>query len=74
MDNNLAIIFASIFDVSNEDARSIRRATEPKWDSLAHVTLITAIQSEFTLELSPTDFEHMTSYAATRMLLEDKGL
>ncbi len=32
------------------------------WDSLAHVTLLMAIEEEFSLVLSPGDFEELTSY------------
>jgi acyl carrier protein len=38
-------------------------ASLARWDSLAHVTLLMAIEEEFSLVLSPLDFEELTSYA-----------
>ncbi len=32
------------------------------WDSLAHVTLLMAIEEEFSLTFSPADFQELTSY------------
>jgi len=74
VDNTLAEIFSTVFEVSTDEARLIRRATKPDWDSLAHVTLITAIQSEFSIELGSIDYERMTSFSTTKALLKDKGL
>jgi acyl carrier protein len=44
------------------------------WDSLAHVALVTAIESEFRVSLDAADQLQMTSYTATALLLEERGL
>jgi acyl carrier protein len=44
------------------------------WDSLAHVSLVAAIESEFNMTLDAADALRMTSYRATELLLEEKGL
>jgi acyl carrier protein len=56
------------------DASSIRRISEPKWDSLAHTTLVFAIESEFGVSFSAQETERITSFASARLLLEEKGL
>ena len=71
----LAEIFQVVLDVASDvDAKSVRRVAEPRWDSLAHTSMVAAIESEFGLHLEIEDMERMTSFAATRLLLEEKGL
>lgn len=71
----LAEIFMIVLEFDdNYDVSSARRLTEAKWDSLAHVSIVAAIESEFGLNLENADMERMSSYAATRLLLEEKGL
>ena len=71
----LAEIFRIVLDVDADfDVTSARRITERRWDSLAHTSMIAAIESEFDLHLDMVDMDRMTSFAATRLLLEEKGL
>jgi acyl carrier protein len=55
--------FANVFpglppaELPNASAASLAR-----WDSIAHVTLLSAISEEFSLDISPEDFEELTSY------------
>ena len=42
-----------------------------KWDSLSHIKLVMAIESEFEVELSPEDSMDMLSVKLIRMILED---
>jgi acyl carrier protein len=71
----LAEIFKIVLDLDVDcDVLSIRRLTEPRWDSLAHVSIVAAVESEFGLHLEIADMDRMTSFAATRLLLEEKGL
>lgn len=69
----LVEIFRVVLEV-DADVQSARRVTERRWDSLAHTSMIAAIESEFSLQLEIGDMERMTSFAATRLLLEEKGL
>lgn len=69
----LVEIFRVVLEVDT-DVRSVRRVTERRWDSLAHTSMIAAIESEFGLQLEMDDMERMTSFVATRLLLEEKGL
>ena len=71
----LAEIFRVVLDLSADyDVHTARRIAEPNWDSLAHVSIVAAIESEFGLNLESGDMERMSSFAATRLLLEEKGL
>jgi len=71
----LAEIFRVVLDLDdNYDVSSVRRLAQAKWDSLAHVSIVAAIESEFGLNLESTDMERMSSFAATRLLLKEKGL
>ena len=71
----LAEIFRVVLDFDdNYDLSSVRRLAEAKWDSLAHVSIVAAIESEFGLNLEYADMERMSSFAATLLLLEEKGL
>ncbi len=44
------------------------------WDSLAHVVLIGAIESEFALTIDAADSLELTSYEAIAHFLEARGL
>jgi acyl carrier protein len=42
-----------------------------KWDSLSHLKLVMAIESEFNVELSPEDSMDMLSVKLIRIILQD---
>lgn len=68
-------IFRAVFELSGDiDVAGLDQTNSPRWDSLDHVSLVTAIESEFGLSLDAADQLRMTSYVATRTLLEEKGL
>lgn len=57
--------FANVFpDLPAEQLPKATTASLPAWDSLAHVTLLSAIGEEFSLDIPPDDFVELTSYAA----------
>lgn len=71
----LAEIFRVVLDFDeNYEVSELRRLTESKWDSLAHVSLVAAIESEFGVSLDGADMDRLTSFTSTRLLLEEKGL
>ena len=54
--DSLADIFRAVFDVPpGAPVDAIRQLTEPKWDSLAHVSLISAIESQFDLSVDTSE-------------------
>lgn len=71
----LTEIFTVVFDLSeDQNPREVRRTALAKWDSLGHVSLVSAIESEMGVSISAADSEFLTSFEAARVLLEGKGL
>ncbi len=65
---SLQLIFQAVLELdAGTDASEIRQLTFPRWDSLAHVSLISAIESEFGIEIDVNDQLELTSFA---MMLE----
>ncbi len=56
------------------DVRAVRRDLEPRWDSLAHVSLVLALESEFGVAIDPSDTLDVTSFETMRQLLEARGV
>jgi acyl carrier protein len=66
-------IFRSVFELApTANVNSVRRLTEPKWDSLAHVSLVAAIESEFGIELDTAEALAITSFQATELILQER--
>ena len=69
----LALVFRAVLDLADgADVSDLRPITLRKWDSLAQVSLVAAIESEFGIRCDAADAERMTSFEATRLLLEEK--
>lgn len=56
------------------EVEGVKRITTRRWDSLAQVSLIAAIEGEFSLDLPAADYGRFTSYKAIELLLDEKGL
>lgn len=68
-------IFMMIFELSSEsEIIALEQENHEKWDSMAHMTLVAALESEFGINLDAGDMMQMTSYLATRELLQTKGM
>jgi len=68
----LSALFRLAFDLPPDvDPTQCRQITTPQWDSLGHVSLITAIESELEIEISPVDSLDMTSFEAVKVILEE---
>jgi len=65
-------IFRVVLDLPDgSDVSNVRRIATRRWDSLAHVSLIAAIESEFGLQLDTAGSERLTSFQAARLLIEE---
>ena len=65
-------IFRAVFNRPEAaDVSGIRQLTEHTWDSLAHVSLVSAIESEFGITIDTGDAIELTSFEAMRLYLED---
>jgi acyl carrier protein len=73
-DQTLQEIFRAVFNLAPDaDVTTARQLTLPQWDSLAHVTLMGAVESEFGLEIDLVDQLELTSYEAVAAYLEERG-
>ena len=66
-------IFQDTFQIENiEEIKNLSRENFLKWDSLASVSLIATISSEFSIDISPEEFEMFSSYENIEKLLKKK--
>ena len=55
--------FSNVFpNLSLDEIPRASTASVAAWDSVAHITLLSAIAEEFQFEFSPEDFEQLISF------------
>jgi acyl carrier protein len=59
---------------TNTDITRARQLSVETWDSLAHVSLMLAIESEFAVSIDIADQIALTSVPAIRLYLEERGV
>jgi acyl carrier protein len=70
IDQRLQAIFRSVFDLSETaDVAACSQLNTATWDSMAHVTLVVAIEEEFGFAMDASDSMTITSYDAARRYL-----
>jgi acyl carrier protein len=68
-------IFRTVLELpAGADVRATRQEAAAAWDSLAHVLLVGAVESEFGLQIDASDSLDLISYAAVADYLESHGL
>lgn len=68
-------VFRAVLELpEGADVRAVRQVNQSSWDSLAHVSLVLAVESEFNLSIDMADSVELTSYEAFELFLEEKGL
>jgi len=67
------IVRASLELPPDADVTRARQLGVESWDSLAHVSLMLAIEGEFGVSIAAPDQLHLTSYPAIRRYLEEHG-
>ena len=68
-------IFRAVLELpAGADVRATRQDAAAAWDSLAHVLLVGAVESEFGLQVDAADSLELTSYEAIARFLEGRGL
>jgi acyl carrier protein len=73
VESRLVEIFRVVLDVDdNFDVLSLRRLDEQRWDSLAHISIIVAIESEFEVKLTVNDINQINSFRASLLMVEAK--
>ena len=67
-------IFMEIFSINESEIESFRKINNRKWDSIASVTLIAAIESEFNVVIDDLDYESFSSFAAVELVLDNLNI
>lgn len=67
-------IFMEIFSISETEVESLNKINNRKWDSLASVMLIAAIESEFDVLIEESIHESFSSLASVEQALDKLGL
>ncbi|HEY9465284.1 MAG TPA: hypothetical protein VIR54_19455 [Vicinamibacterales bacterium] len=52
----------------------LTQESEPKWDSVAHVLIVSGIESEFAVTIDAADSLRITSFEAAARALGDLGV
>ena len=71
--DRLSAIFRAVFELPpTRDASTVRQISEKNWDSLAHATLVAAIESEFGVAIDTAEALELTSFDAAKVLLDER--
>lgn len=65
-------VFRAVFSLPNDaDVRQTRQINCRKWDSLGHVLLISAIESEFNTQIDIAQTVSLTSFESLELYLTE---
>jgi acyl carrier protein len=67
--NSFSIVFP---DIQPEEIPKASTASLAAWDSVAHITLLSAVSEEFGVEFSADDFEELVSFELIADYLESR--
>jgi acyl carrier protein len=70
----IAGIFAEVFNFQGDITPQTSRADVPKWDSLRHIALVTAIEQNFSLSLSMDEMVEIRSVQDICNILDRHGI
>ena len=70
----IAGIFAQVFNFQGDITPQTSRADVPKWDSLRHIALVTAIEQNFSLSLSMDEMVEIRSVQDICNILDRHGV
>jgi acyl carrier protein len=72
--SRLEQIFRAVFELPPDaPVENIRQINFRKWDSLGHVLLMSAIESEFGIELDITESVKLTSFESLELYLMENA-
>jgi len=67
--------FGTVFpDLSREEIPRAGITSVAAWDSLATVTLVSVVEEEFGVAITPEDYDYMVSFELVRECLKDKNI
>ncbi|MEO8448395.1 MAG: acyl carrier protein [Gemmatimonadota bacterium] len=68
-------VIARVFGVSADRVTDqTSNETLPEWDSLGHITLVIELEATYAVSLSAEETLTLTSVAAIKRLLEERGI
>lgn len=71
-EKKLREIFIVVLNLKeNESPEEARQLTDERWDSLAQVSMIAAIENEFSISINPKSYPLFTSYKSVRNILDE---
>jgi len=74
MNDNLKQIFISILNLPKDQVDdSISTKTCQRWDSIAHINLMLAVEQQYDSFFTPEEMQEMTSYHKIVSVLKAKG-
>ena len=65
-------VFIKTFDVEEKDLPDLAYKTVPLWDSVGHMTLMAALEDEFSIMIEPDDIIELNSYEKGKTILSSK--
>lgn len=65
-------VFTETFDVEERDLPNLAYKTVPLWDSVGHMTLMAALEDEFSITIEPNDILELISYEKGKAILSSK--
>jgi acyl carrier protein len=73
-ETKLVEVFRAVLSLGGDsDVTDARQLSTQGWDSLAHVSLVAALESEFGISIDIADSLQLTSYRAVRLYLAERG-
>lgn len=73
-DAKLQDLFRAIFNIAPDvDVTRVEQEDCPGWDSLAHVMLMGALESEFGIVVDVAETVNLTSYTAVAQYVEEQA-
>jgi acyl carrier protein len=73
LQERLVSCFSSVFpNLSFDEIPRASTASVANWDSLATVTLVSVIEEEFGVMITPEEYEYVVSFELVRECLESK--
>ena len=71
MEEELRDVFATELKIATSDVTDqLAYAAHPNWDSLAHMSLVEAIENKFNIYLEPDDVVDMSSFAVAKTIVK----
>jgi acyl carrier protein len=71
-------LYRVVADALGVDCGSLTESSSPKtvaeWDSLSHLQLVAAVESEFEVNLAPDDILRIRDLASLRAVLAEQGV